>query len=81
MTLDELDEALADPAVDHPSLAARLGVDADELQRAAEVRKVLLEGRPPGGDVPDLDLNYLTTAGLGASHLTAYIRVTEQLAA
>lgn len=81
MTLDELDEALADPVVDHPSLAARLGVDADELQRAAEVRKVLLAGRPPGGNVPDLDLNYLTAAGLGASHLTAYIRVTEQLAA
>lgn len=41
----------------------------------------LLAGRPPGGDVPDLDLNYLTAAGLGASHLTAYVRVTEQLGA
>lgn len=80
MTLDEWDEALADPAVDQASLAARLGVDVEEMQRAAQVREVLLAGRPPGGDVPDLDLNYLQSAGLGASHLTAYVRVTEQLA-
>lgn len=81
MTLDDIDKALADPDADYASLAAALDVHVDELRRAAQVREVLLAGRPPGGDVPDLDLNYLTAAGLGASHLTAYVRVTEQLAA
>lgn len=80
MTLDEWDQALADPGVDHASLAARLGVDVEEMQRAARVRELLLAGRPPGGDVPDLDLNYLQAAGLGARELTAYIRVTDNLA-
>lgn len=80
MNMEEWDAALADPAVDHATLAAQLGVDADEHERAARVREVLLAGRASGGDQgTDLSAEDLRAAGLEAADIAAYMRVTQQV--
>lgn len=78
--VDEWDAALADPAVDHATLAAQLDVDSDDEQRAARVREVVLAGRASGGATgSDLTPEDLTAAGLEARDMAAYMRVMGKL--
>lgn len=80
MHVDEWDAALADPTVDHVTLAAQLDVDPDDAQRAARVREVVLAGRVSGGAKgSDLTSEDLTAAGLDARDMTAYMRVMGKL--
>lgn len=80
MNLEEWDAALADPEVDHAALAAQLGVDPDEHERAARVREVVLAGLASGGEHgSDLTPEDLTAAGLAGADLAAYMRVLQQL--
>lgn len=80
MDVHEWDAALADPAVDHAALAARLNVDTDDMQRAARVREVLLAGRAADPEQEtDLSADDLRTANINSGDIAAYMRVVRAI--
>lgn len=77
---EAVDARLADPHRDLSALAAALDVPIADVARFASVREVLLAGRASGGGHgTDLDVEDLRIAGVTASDITVYLRVSDRV--